>query len=62
MFYNFKRNYGEGEALKKMKQAFEVTYPEKGMAVAMGTHSRYPKTWLLVGIIRIDEESQKSLF
>ncbi|MDZ4380289.1 MAG: hypothetical protein U0942_03005 [Parvibaculum sp.] len=62
MFYNFKRNYGEGEALKKMKQTFEVTYPEKGMAFAMGTHSRYPKTWLLVGIIRIDEEMQKSLF
>lgn len=61
MFYKFRRLYGESKALAMMKETFEVTYPSKGMAFAMGTHSRYPKTWLLVGIIRIDEEPQSSL-
>lgn len=58
MFYKFQNLYGEEQALKQMKETFEDTYPAKGMAFAMGTHSRFPKTWLLVGILRIDEESQ----
>jgi hypothetical protein len=31
------------------------------MCFAMGTHSRYPETWLVNGIIRLDEITQMSL-
>lgn len=62
MFRNFSRQYGEDETLSKMKKVFEIEYPEKGMAFAMGTHSRYPDVWLLVGVIRLDEIRQFSMF
>jgi hypothetical protein len=31
------------------------------MVFAMGTHSLYPDTWLINGIIRLDEIRQMSL-
>lgn len=61
MFYKFRNLYGEVSALEKMKETFENLYPSKGVAFAMGTHSKYPKTWLLVGILRLDENRQGSL-
>ena len=61
MFRNFQRGYGETGALEMMNKTFSVDYPEKGMAFAMGTHSRWPDQWLLVGVIRVDRVAQKSL-
>lgn len=58
MFHNFKRLYGESDALRKMADTFNIEYPKRGMAFAMGTHSRFPQTWLLVGVLRVDEASQ----
>ncbi len=61
MYYNFVRLYGEEGALKKMDDTFNFEYPKKGMVFAMGTHSRYPTKWLLVGILRLDEVKQLPL-
>jgi hypothetical protein len=60
-FYRFRRMYGEANALQKMDEIFNVIYPRQGMTFAMGTHSRRPKQWLLVGVIRLDPVSQMSL-
>jgi hypothetical protein len=60
MFYRFSRRYGEAEALRIMDQTFNKNYPEKGMAFAMGTDSRYP-IWLLVGVLRLDKIDQMAL-
>jgi hypothetical protein len=60
-FYNWSRHYGEVKALENMQRVFGDEYPRKGMVFAMGTHSRYPDTWLINGIIRLDEVTQLSL-
>lgn len=54
MYFKFSRRYGEQGALDRMMETFNNEYPEKGMVFAMGTHSRYPGTWLLVGVLRLD--------
>jgi hypothetical protein len=60
-FYNWSQHYGEQAALKHMQQVFGEDYPKKGMVLAMGTHSQYPDTWLINGIIRLDDVKQMSL-
>ena len=60
-FYNWSRHYGEQKALENMQRVFGEEYPSKGMVFAMGTHSLYPDTWLINGIIRMDEIRQMSL-
>jgi hypothetical protein len=60
-FYNWNRHYGEQKALEHMQRVFGEEYPKKGMVLAMGTHSLYPDTWLINGIIRLDEIKQMSL-
>lgn len=60
-FFNWSREYGEREALAKMKVEFGERYPQDGMLLAMGTHSQYPDTWLINGIVRYDETSQLPL-
>jgi hypothetical protein len=60
-FYNWNRHYGEQKALENMQRVFGEEYPNKGMVFAMGTHSLYPDTWLINGIIRLDEIRQMSL-
>jgi hypothetical protein len=60
-FYNWSRHYGEQKALENMQRVFGEEYPNKGMVFAMGTHSLYPDTWLINGIIRLDEIRQMSL-
>lgn len=58
-FYRLRRSTkDDGEALQQMRRIFGEEYPLKGMVFAMGTHSRFPKTWLLVGVIRLDDVPQ----
>ncbi len=61
MFYRFEKISGEKDALRKMDETFNIEYPERGMVFALGAHSRYPDSWLLVGVIRLDEVDQLSL-
>jgi len=60
-FFKWRNEYGEEAALQKMRQIFGVDYPQKGMLLAMGTHSLYPDTWLINGVIRLNDVIQKSL-
>lgn len=60
-FFKWRQKYDEQEALKKMQNIFGQEYPEKGMLLAMGTHSKYPNTWLINGIIRYKKDNQLML-
>lgn len=60
-FYRREQSMGAENALASMERDFGSAYPQKGMAFAMGTHSRRPEQWLLVGVIRLDLAAQRSL-
>lgn len=66
-FARFSRDYGEGEALRILKQKYEVDYVKSGLALAFSTHKRRNKhfgtknQWLLVGLIRVDDNKQTEL-
>jgi hypothetical protein len=60
-FYRFEKSLGAQGALEEMGRIFNERYPAKGMAFAMGTHSRYPDVWLLVGVLRLDRVAQTAL-
>lgn len=57
-FFNWRRQYGEQSALKRIEKEFGERFPSEGMAFALGTHSRRPKQWLLVGVLRLDPTDQ----
>ena len=59
-FFRRRQSDGEAAALQSMKHTFEVDYPTKGMRFALGTHSRRKNQWLLVGVLRVDEDRQGS--
>lgn len=40
---------------------FNDEYPRKGMAFAVGTMAARPQTWMLLGVIRLDELTQAEL-
>jgi hypothetical protein len=61
-FFRWRNQYGEEQALKRMQDVFGKEYPENGMVLAMGTHSRYPNIWLINGVVRLDETMQAPLF
>jgi hypothetical protein len=61
-FLNWSNRYGETRALSDLQRVFGEEYPKKGMLLAMGTHSLYPDTWLINGVIRQNEIKQPSLF
>ncbi|WP_141400364.1 hypothetical protein [Magnetospirillum sp. 15-1] len=60
-FFKWSNTYGESKALENMQTRFGEEYPRKGMLLAMGTHSLHPDTWLINGIIRLDEVQQLTL-
>lgn len=61
-FFKWVKLYGEERALSEVRRVFGEEYPKKGMLLAMGTHSLYPDTWLINGVVRLDEIQQLSLF
>lgn len=60
-FFKWRHLYGETRALAEIQRVFGDEYPKKGIVFAMGTHSLYPDTWLINGIIRMDEVQQMNL-
>jgi hypothetical protein len=60
-FFGWRKRYGEAEALRHLRDTYERTYAEKGVALAMGTVAKRPNQWLLLGIIRMDEVFQPRL-
>ncbi len=61
-YYRWRKAYGEKRALADIRRVFGDEYPSRGMLLAMGTHSLYPDTWLINGIVRLDNIQQASLF
>lgn len=61
-FFHWSNRYGETSALSELRRVFGEEYPKKGMLLAMGTHSLYPDTWLINGVIRLDEIKQQCFF
>lgn len=51
----------EQAALDWMVDKFGVEYPQRGMALAMGTHRRWKDQWLINGVIRLDEQLQPEM-
>lgn len=68
MYYmGLRRGRSVRETLEWMDHTFNVVYPEKGMAFAVGNMAKRPQTWQLLGVIRLDElpehiAAQGSLF
>jgi len=60
-FYRRQQAMSTRDALESMEKTFGEEYPRKGLAFAMGTHSRRPEQWLLVGVLRIDQTTQLTL-
>jgi hypothetical protein len=61
-FFNWRRLYNETRALNEMKIQFGERLPDKGLYFAMGTHSRWPETWLINGLIQLNDNPQGQLF
>lgn len=55
-FRRQQRTATELDALKSLKATYEDEYMKKGVRLALGTHSWRKKQWLLVGILRVDEQ------
>lgn len=51
----------EDAALAWMQRKFGEEYPQRGMALAMGTHRVRGEQWLVNGVIRMDKEPQLAL-
>ena len=61
-FYHWAKEYGQEHALSEVTRVFGEECPSKGMLLAMGTHSLYPDTWLINGVVRLDDVEQPTLF
>ena len=59
-FLNWRDSYGEEVALREMHRVFGEEYPEKGMALAMGTHGQRNWQWMIIGVLRLDKVAQES--
>ena len=60
-FFRRRERLGEVEALKSLQATYEQDYLRKGMRFALGTHSRRDQQWLLVGVLRVDDQIQGEL-
>jgi hypothetical protein len=60
-FFVRRAYHGELGALDSLKETYERDYVQRGLALAIGTHSRRNNQWLLVGIIRVDDVPQLDL-
>ncbi len=66
-FQGIRSGKTEQEVLDWMDHTFNVEYPARGMAFAVGNQAKRPQTWQLLGVLRLDEMSddekaQGSLF
>lgn len=59
MFYHGRmRGKTEAEVLDWMDHVFNVEYPTKGMAFAIGNQAKRQHIWQLLGVLRLDELSE----
>jgi len=63
MFFNGRRREGtEQAALDWMSHTFNEDYPRKGMLFCVGNMAKRPRTWQLLGVLRVNETGQAALF
>ena len=63
MFFNGRRREGSDQAaLDWMSKTFNEEYPRKGMLFCVGNMAKRPHTWQLLGVLRVDDTGQTSLF
>jgi hypothetical protein len=60
-FFHWRKQYSEAEAITHMQAKWGEEMPAKGLLFAMGTHSLYPDTWLINGLIQMAEVGQLTL-
>lgn len=61
MFWRERKRTDTATALKWMDAKFNDEYPRAGMVFAIGNQAKRPKTWQLLGVIRLDEAPQLEL-
>jgi hypothetical protein len=52
--YRQGRQYGDDAALQHLDKMYNQNYPDKGMVLALANMAKKPKTWLLLGVLRLD--------
>jgi hypothetical protein len=63
MFFNGRRREGSDRAtLDWMSSKFNVEYPQRGMLFCVGNVASRPQTWQLLGVLRVDDSAQLTLF
>lgn len=62
MFWLERKRSSEADALRWMEHTFNEVYPQKGMAFAIGNQAKRPQTWQLLGVLRLDVQTQGELF
>lgn len=60
-FLNWRRDHTEQHTLDMVHDTFGRRYPNEGFVLAMGTHSRYPDVWMIIGVIRMAPVAQPTL-
>ena len=60
-FFHWRKQYGDIGALERLKAKYEVEYQKAGVAFALGTMAQYPQTWMLLGVVRLNESAQLKL-
>ncbi len=60
-FFKWRKDYGEDDALRRLKDRYENEYARAGVAFAFGTMAKRQATWILLGIIRLNDSPQMKL-
>jgi hypothetical protein len=62
MFFNGrKREKSDQAVLDWMSTTFNEQYATRGMLFCVGNMAKHPKTWQLLGVLRVDDTSQSAL-
>ncbi len=57
-----RREGSEQAALDWMSKRFNEEYPRKGMLFCVGNMAKWPQTWQILGVLRVDDTGQPALF
>ena len=61
-FHGRRRERNDSAALDWMSRIFNEDYPRKGMLFCAGNMASRPQTWMLLGVLRVDDTDQPELF
>jgi hypothetical protein len=60
-FFKWRSRYGEIETLRRLSGLYNDEYPKRGFVFAIGNMAKRPRTWQLLGVIRLDSAGQLDL-